>query len=305
MTDVQATDQRVLGVAHTAPDFDVPPGACDCHTHVFGPADRFPFDPARVYTPGDAPVEALLAHQARLRLDRVVVVQPSPYGTDNSCTLEALRRMGPARARGVAVIGPGTSEAELARLNEGGFRGARVNLETVGEADPARSAEALLGTARRIALFGWHVQLYARLSVIAALHDRLMDLPVPLVVDHFGRATAALGPAQPGFEALLSLVRAGRAYVKLSAVHRISDEEGHEDAVPIARALIEANPDRMLWGSDWPHPGGHGAARRPDRIEPFRPEDDGRALNRLARWAGTADRLRRILVDNPARLYGF
>jgi predicted TIM-barrel fold metal-dependent hydrolase len=284
----------------------VPPGACDCHTHVFGDPARFPFDPARVYTPGPAPEAALLAHQAALRLDRVVIVQPSPYGADNACTVAALRALGPGRARGVAVIGAATTEAELWAMHEAGMRGARVNLETVGEADPARALEAMHETARRVAPLGWHVQVYARLSLIAALRDALMDFPVPLVVDHYGRCRAALGPDQPGFQELLSLLRAGRAHVKLSAPHRISDLPDQADVAPMVQALVAANPEGLVWGSDWPHPGAApGVTRRPEVIEPFNPVDDGAALTRLAGWVGEAAVLRRILVDNPARLYGF
>jgi predicted TIM-barrel fold metal-dependent hydrolase len=296
----------VLGTAHSAPDFTVPPDACDCHTHVFGPAGRFPLAGGRLYTPGDARVEDLLAHQGALGLDRVVVVQPSPYGADNACTLDALHRLGPARARGVAVIDDAATEADLAAMDAAGIRGARVNLETHGVSDPREAGAALAATARRIAPLGWHVQTYASLGLLAALHDVLMDLPVPLVVDHFGRPRAALGPSQPGFAALLALVGSGKACVKLSAPHRTSDAPGYTDAAPIVRAFLDANPDRLLWGSDWPHPGvPPGTMRDPDRIEPFRAEDDGAALNRLAHWVGDAALLQRILVGNPARLYGF
>jgi predicted TIM-barrel fold metal-dependent hydrolase len=139
------------------------------------------------------------------------------------------------------------------------------------------------------------------MGVIGSLHGLMADLPVPLVIDHFGRAMAADGVGQTGFDALLDLVQSGRAYVKVSAAHRIADEP--EDAGPIARALIAANPARIVWGSDWPHPGG--VRRDVAEIEPFNPVDDGAALNRLRRWAGDAATLRAILVDNPARLYGF
>ncbi len=300
------TTTPVLGVAHSAPGFAMPRGACDCHTHVFGDPAAFPFDPARLYTPGEAPVAALLAHQAALGLERVVVVQPSPYGIDNACTLAALRALGPARARGVAVIGPDITDAELAEMQAAGVRGVRVNLETAGEADPERAAAALFAAARRVAPLGWHVQLYARLSLIAALERILLDFPVPLVIDHYGRVRAEAGPGQPGFAALCALLRQGPAYVKLSAPHRISSRPDQADVGSILQALAGANPDRLLWGSDWPHPGGRpGVPRRPEVMEPFNPVDDGAALARLAGWAGDAALLRRILVDNPVRLYGF
>ena len=303
-----STEHRVrpiLGVTHSPPGFAVPRGACDCHTHVFGPAARFPFAPARAYTPGEASVEDLGALQACLGLERVVVVQPSPYGDDNRCTLDALRRLG-GRARGVAVLGADTPEAALRRMHAAGVRGARVNLETAGEHDPAAAGRRLRAVAARVAPFGWHVQVYAALPLLAAMGAVLRDLPVPLVVDHYGLARAADGPEQPGLEVLLGLLRDGRAYVKLSAPHRISAAPGMEDAAPIARALAGANPDRAVWGSDWPHPGAlPGAARDPGRIERFHSVDDGLALRRLAAWLDDAALLRRVLVDNPARLYGF
>ena len=299
-------DRSVLGVRQSALAFAPPTGACDTHVHVFGPAGAFPYAADRRYTPGDATVEDLLALQSLLRLDRVVLAQPSPYGTDNRRLIAALSELG-SRARGVAVIDPATPAAELAAMHAAGVRGARLNLETAGQHDPVAALDILRTVARRVAPLRWHVQTYTSLAVITALQDAILDLPVPLVIDHFGKALAACGTGQAGFAALLSLVGSGRVYVKLSAPCRISDHPDYGDAADIARALIAANPDRMLWGTDWPHT----AARRdPSRaaheIEPFQPEDDGRALNRLHDWVGgDADLLRRILAENPARLYGF
>jgi predicted TIM-barrel fold metal-dependent hydrolase len=292
-------DRSVLGVEHTRPAFDVPAGACDCHVHVFGPFDRFPLLADRLYTPGPAALPDLLAHQRALGLDRVVVVQPSPYGTDNSCMIDALRRLG-ARARGVAVIDPSAPAKMLSGLNEAGIRGIRINLETGGVTDPGVARRRLVQAAEQAAPFGWHIQLYARLAVIASLHDVVCGLAVPIVLDHFARASAALGPDQPGLDAVLSLMRRGKAYVKLSAPRRISERADCRDAGTIAQALIRAGPAQILWGSDWPHPDA-----RQGPIEPFHPDDDGLALNRLHAWTGSAGLTRRILVDNPARLYGF
>jgi predicted TIM-barrel fold metal-dependent hydrolase len=296
----------ILGVTHTPAAFDVPAGACDCHTHVFGPADKFPYSEKRGYTPGDASVEDLLALQAALHLDRVVIVHPSPYGADNSVTVDALRRLG-KRGRGVAVIDDETSDTDLREMHGAGVRGVRVNLESHGNNDPAVAARLLQAAAARVAPLGWHVQTYTQLATIAALRDTIMGLPTPFVIDHFGLAQAAKGVSQPGFDAMLALVRSGKAYVKLSGSYRVSQVPDDADAAPLARALIAANPDRMVWGTDWPHPGGGkpGTPRPRDTIEPFRPIDDGRALNRLAEWAGDAATLRKILVDNPASLYEF
>lgn len=293
----------ILGVQHSLLDQPLPRGACDCHTHVFGPPSRFPFDLARAYTPGEASTEQLQAHQRLLGLDRVVIVQPSPYGIDNACTLAALRQIGP-QARAVAVIDPALPLDALKTLHAAGVRGIRLNLETAGKSDPAIVKALLLHAAHQVAALDWHVQVYTSLTVIAALHETIATLPVTLVIDHFGRSMAALGPTQSGFQALLDLVETGQAYVKLSAAHRIAPNP--DDAEPIAKALIAANPARMLWGSDWPHCGTPpGVNRDPRRIEAFNPIDDGQALNRLRRWSPTPEIFRTILVDNPARLYGF
>jgi predicted TIM-barrel fold metal-dependent hydrolase len=293
-------------VERTPPSFDVPSGACDCHTHVFGPPDEFPFAPDRIYTPGEASVEELLTLQRDLHLQRVVIVQPSVYGTDNSCTVDAMRRLGD-RARGVAVIDDDIPDDALRALHRAGIRGVRVNLATSGQHDPAVARRRLAAAASRVAPLGWHVQTYTLLPVIAALRDDMAALPVPLVIDHFGGARAEEGPSQAGFDALLALVRSGKAYVKLSAPYRVSRREDYADAASLARKLIEANPDRCVWGSDWPHPGG-GERRhdqRPGGIEEFWPVDDGRAFNLLADWAPDPGLRRKILVENPARLYGF
>ena len=297
----------IHGVTHAAPAFDVPAGACDCHVHVFGPYDRFPLAPERRYTPGPASVEDLLALQRALHLSRVVVVQASPQGTDNACLLDALRRLpaGGSQARGVAVIDGATTDLELQAMHAAGVRGVRVNLESQGEHDPGVARRQLDAAAARAAPLGWHVQTYTTLPVLVSLRDAILALPVPLVIDHFDQATAADGTDQPSFAMLLDLVRSGKVWVKLSAVYRISDRADGADAGALAQALAEANPDQMVWGTDWPHPGGGHGPRSPDGIEPFFPIDDGHALNRLHDWIGERARLAKILVDNPARLYGF
>ena len=297
----------IHGVAHTAPAVRVAAGACDCHVHVFGPYDRFPLWSGRRYTPGPASVEDLLALQRALDLSRVVVVQASPQGTDNACLVDALQRL-PAsgsQARGVAVIDERTTDAELQSMHRAGVRGVRVNLESQGQSDPAIARRQLEQAAARAAPFGWHVQTYTTLPVLVSVADAIRALPVPLVIDHFGHTVAARGPGQPGFDVLLALLREGKTWVKISAGYRISGHAEWADAGPLARALVDANPDRIVWGTDWPHPGGGHGPRSPDVVEPFFPIDDGRALNRLHEWIGDPVRLAKILVDNPARLYGF
>jgi predicted TIM-barrel fold metal-dependent hydrolase len=292
----------ILGVTHTTPSFAVPRGACDCHVHIFGPDERFPFSPKRLYTPGPASIADLLALHRVLHIDRVVVVHPSPYGADNAVTVDAVRKLG-TRARGVAVIDDTTTDAMLADMHDAGIRGVRVNLESYGESDPAVAGKQLQRAAERVARLGWHVQTYTNLTILAALHDIILKLPTTLVVDHFGRPKTPLGTTQPGFAELLALLRSGKVYVKISAPYRISQQPHYPDAAPIAHAMIAANPDRIIWGTDWPHPGA--AKRNPASIEPFRPEDDGQALNRLTEWTAGSAELQKILVVNPAQLYQF
>jgi predicted TIM-barrel fold metal-dependent hydrolase len=247
-----------------------------------------------------------VALHSHLGIDRVVIVHPSPYGADNRCSVDAIQRIGLHRARGVAVIGPDTTDGDMQFLNAAGMRGTRVNLETAGVFDPAEAWAALLAAARRAEPMDWHVQVFARLAVVAALADELATLPVTLVIDHFGRPDAALGVDQSGFDALRRLVASGQAYVKLSAAYRISGLPDLSDVAPLARALIAENPDRMLWGTDWPHPGG--TRRAPDASatpEPFQIVDDGQALDRVAAWAPDPTIRQKILVENPARLYRF
>jgi predicted TIM-barrel fold metal-dependent hydrolase len=269
----------------------IPPGACDCHVHVFGPAGRFPFAVNRLYTPPDASVEELLALQQRLGLERVVIVHPSPYGTDNSCTLDALKRLG-KQARGVAVIDQGTPKKELLEMQKLGVRAVRVNLETSGVHEPATAQRLLEEAATQVAPLAWHVQTFTRVLLLEKL--QLEKLPVPLVIDHFG-----LPRTQQDVEHLGSLLRTGKVYIKLSAPHRVPMDSGQ-----VARALIAANPERCLWGTDWPHPFTRGA-RKPHEIQPFDPIDDEAALERFHDWVGDAALFRKILVDNPARLYDF
>jgi predicted TIM-barrel fold metal-dependent hydrolase len=273
---------------------------------VFLDAARYPFAPARAYTPPEADVAGLQALHADLGIARTVVVQPSVYGADNSATLEGIRQLGLDRARGVAVLDDRMGEADLNQMAKAGVRGVRVNLEMLGEFDPGRSARLLQETAARIARRGWHIQIFSNLALISALSRVLLDLTVPIVLDHFAGATAAAGPDQPGFAQLLDLVRSGHVWVKLSAAYRSSTRApDYPDMAPLARALIAAGPERMLWGSDWPHPNSHKEpGRGPHDIAPALPIDDGRVLNLLAEWAD-ADTRRLILVDNPARLYGF
>ncbi|MCJ2137052.1 amidohydrolase family protein [Methylobacterium sp. J-026] len=307
LTDRSARAADEAPTVKTPVRLQVPPGACDCHVHVIPDPAKFPFWSGRAYTPPVDPPEALLALQHALKLDRVVIVTPSVYGTDNAATLDGLRVLGPQRARGVAVIGPGTSPADLDGLAKAGIRGIRVNLEQAGVFDPAASAKALDSAVQQIGQRPWHLQVYSRLSVIAPLKQQLSALPVPVVFDHFAGAQAALGPDQPGFGDVLDLVRSGKAWVKLSGAYRASDRApDYADVLPLARALVATNPDRLVWGSDWPHPDSTPRSdRKPTDLAPAQNVDDGRLLDLLAEWVPDRATRDRILVDNPKRLYDF
>jgi len=284
--------------------FKVPPRACDCHTHVFGDSARFPFAPGRTYTPESASVEELRKLHRALHTSRVVIVQPSVYGTDNACTLDAIRQLAPD-ARGIAVIDERTPDSALDEMHRVGIRGIRINLATVGQNDPEIGRRRLTDAIDRVRSRGWHIQMYTQLPVIAALQREVSSSPVPIVFDHFGGAQASGGVRQPGFEVLLDLVRAGHAYVKVSAPYRGSTSApDFADMAPLAKALIAANVQRILWGTDWPHPDTT-PGRQPTEISPLKQIDDGRVFNQFAQWAPDARVRKAILVENPAALYDF
>jgi len=288
----------------TPVNFEMPADACDCHTHIHGNQLQFPYFAGRKYTPGVAAPEEMAALHRALHVRRVVIVTPSVYGADNAATLYGMRARG-ADARGVAVISDDTSEAELDAMQAAGVRGIRMNLTTSHSNDPVLARQQFQAVVERVAPRGWHVQLYTNLTVIARLRGFVAVSPVPVVFDHFGGAQAELGLEQPGFRDLIALVRSGKAYVKISGAYRVS-KRGPEfpDAAPLARALVEANAERVVWGSDWPHPNSNPGIPLSE-VAPFYPIDDGLLLNQLPLWAPDAATRKAILVDNPARLYGF
>ncbi|BDC48572.1 hydrolase [Bryobacterales bacterium F-183] len=271
--------------------FVVPRGACDCHTHIFGDPATFPFFEGRKYTPSPAlPSDLKRMHKALRDVERVVIVQPSVYGTDNRATLWGMREMGgPKRARGIAVIDPATvTTADLRDMDRQGIRGIRINATPIV---PEQLRQAFAKAKEQ----NWHVQINTSLTVIESLKAMIEDAPVPVVIDHVAGAIPAQGPQQPGFQTLVDLVRTGKAYVKVT--HRYlstSKSPMFEDAEALARQLLQANPQRILWGTDWPHPGGG---------DDFDNLDDGRLLNHTASWCEL--NLKTVLVENPARLYGF
>lgn len=270
-------------------EFDVPEMACDCHAHVIAPAATgYPMVADRSYTPPAQTPEAYLGMLDGLGMQRGVLVQISVHGADNRYMLEALRA-DPRRLRGVAVVDAGVSDAALADMHACGVRGVRINTLFGGGV----GMDQLERIAARIAPLGWHVQLLIDARDMPALLPRLRALPCPCVIDHFGHQPAQLGVLSAGFQALLHLARDHGAWVKLSGAYRISARPDCADVLPLARALIEQVPDQLVWGSDWPH------------VAVQAMPDTGALLNLLARWAPDDGMRRRILADNPARLYQF
>jgi predicted TIM-barrel fold metal-dependent hydrolase len=302
-------DRTVLAKAaqpSTPVNFDVPAGACDCHTHIHADPAKFPFFAGRVYTPELASPEEMSALHKALHIERVVIVTPSVYGPDNSATLFGMKARG-ATARGVAVIDDKTPESDLDAMHQAGIRGIRLNLATGGVSDPNVGRSRFQAAVDRMKARGWHIQLFTSLAMISAIKELVAASPVPAVFDHFGGAQAELGVGQPGFSDLLDLVKSGKAYVKISGAYRASKlGPDYADAAPLARALIAANPERIIWGTDWPHPDSvTPPGKSPTDVTPLFQIDDGRLLNQLAVWAPDAAVRKTILVENPAKLYGF
>jgi predicted TIM-barrel fold metal-dependent hydrolase len=306
---VAMPDRTVLAKAaqpSTPVNFDVPAGACDCHTHIHADPAKFPFFAGRVYTPELASPEEMSALHKALHIERVVIVTPSVYGPDNSATLFGIKARG-ATARGVAVIDDKTSEGDLDAMQQAGIRGIRLNLATGGVSDPNVGRSRFQAAVDRMKARGWHIQLFTSLPMISAIKELVTASPVPAVFDHFGGAQADLGVGQPGFSDLLDLVKSGKAYVKISGAYRASKlGPDYADAAPLARALIAANPERIIWGTDWPHPDSvTPPGKVPTDVTPLFQIDDGRLLNQLPVWAPDAAVRKTILVENPAKLYGF
>ncbi|CCF19034.1 Amidohydrolase 2 [Pseudorhizobium banfieldiae] len=271
------------------PSFTAPALSCDAHCHVFGPAAVFPYAPDRRYTPQDAPKEALAALHERLGLERAVIVQASCHGTDNRAMLDAIAWR-PDSYRGVAIVDDTFDDTALQALHDGGVRGVRFNfVKHLGGAPDM----ALFGRViDRIKGCGWHVVLHLDAVDIVPLSDMIRRLPVPFVIDHMGRVETALGTQQPAFQSLLELARREDCWVKVCGSERIS-RYPFDAAIPFARALVEVSPERTLWGTDFPHP---------NLKEPV---DEADLLDLVARIAPSGEERQRLLVDNPARLYGF
>ncbi|MBX6316819.1 amidohydrolase [Pigmentiphaga sp.] len=270
----------------------LPPGSCDAHCHVFGPADRFPYHPDRSYTPPDAPFERLRQLHDWLGLDRAVIVQASCHGDDNSAMLDAIARS-EGRYLGVAIVNGNETDEQLADLHAGGVRGVRFNfVQHLGGAPDLEIFDKTIG---RLSELGWHVVLHLDAQDIVTYRDRINRINVPFVIDHMGRVQAALGMDQEPFRALLELMKNPLAWVKVCGGERVSvGKRPFADAAPFAAKLIEAAPDRVLWGTDWPHP----------NISKDMP-NDGELVNLMLDFCPDPALRHKLLVENPERLYGF
>ncbi|MCY3586607.1 MAG: amidohydrolase family protein [Acidimicrobiaceae bacterium] len=277
---------------HAPTAFTPPPGAADAHCHIFGPAHRFPFAPEATYTPPDSGIDDFEVLQQRLGLSRAVFVQASCHGTDNAAMVDALVR-GKGRYAGVAMIDESFGEADIGALHDAGVRGTRFNF--VAHLGGAPELDVFWRLVDRVQPFGWHIVLHFDAKDLPRYAELLDRMPCPYVIDHMARVDAAAGLGQEPFEALLDLMRDERAWVKVSGAERLTagGTLPYDDVVPYAQALIAAAPDRILWGTDWPHPN---VRHMPD---------DGDLVDTLAAFAPDESTRNLILVTNPETLYDF
>ena len=273
------------------PRSQIPVGAADCHAHVIGPASIYPFVANRSYTPPDALLPDYRHMLDTLGLTRAVLVQPSMHGDDNTVMMRAIAGERELDMRAVVVVPADVDEASLGTLHAQGACGVRINLIYAGGNVDLKAAAAI---ASRIRDFGWHLQVLADVSAVPDLVPELARLPVPVVFDHFGHMPAGRGIADKGFAAMLEMVRRGDTWVKISGAYRLSGTGfPYADVRPLCEALVEANPDRLVWGTDWPH-----------TVTPAMP-NDGDLIDLLCEWLGDQELIDKVLVKNPERLYGF
>jgi 2-pyrone-4,6-dicarboxylate lactonase len=288
------TDTRVP-IFHpnpSKPKLRLPPGSCDTHFHVLGPKDKFPFTSTTTIDPGDATKEMLFALHAMLGIERGVFVQSAVHGMDNRVVEDALAARS-SDYRGVALLPPSVDMAELRRLDRLGFRAVRYNF--MRHLHQSATIDEVMGLPPRLAEIGWHLQVHMEGALLAGMAPTLARSPVPVVIDHIGRIDAGLGLDQPAFQALLALMRGDKFWVKVSGADRITRTgPPYADAVPFARKLVAEFPDRVVWGSDWPHPHHKGPV-----------PDDGELVDLIAEIAPTPALQQALMVDNPQRLYRF
>jgi predicted TIM-barrel fold metal-dependent hydrolase len=278
------------------PSFTLPPRACDAHAHLFGPMSRYKYYERRIYTPAYALLGDYDKLHAALGVERAVLVQPSPYGLDNSALLDALRET-KREFRGIVVIGEDTPRDELERMHELGVRGIRLNIVDTKDDKGVMPVERMRALAEKIAPLGWHIEMLAHVNEFPDLDRLLAPLPIDFSFGHLGYVPTELGPKDPGFQALLRLAADGRAWVKLTGPYRISGKpHPYADVTPFAHALLERAPDQIVWGTDWPHVKAAWTIPMPN---------DGDDTSLLADWVPDEAARNKVLVDNPARLYGF
>lgn len=276
------------------PRIAMPRGACDTHAHICGPMRQFAYSERRIYTPPDAPLAAYRHLLDTLGVERAVLVQPSVYGTDNTVMLAAMAQLGPARCRAVAVVADEIADSELEQLNDAGVRGVRINVVDVAEGKGVLPMTALTRLASRVQRFGWHVEFLMHADEYPDLDRQFADFPVDIVLGHLGYMKTDKGVVNEGYRAMLRLMQRGKCWVKLTGPYRISNQPlPHADTVDYARALLEAAPERVVWGTDWPHVMVKGAM-----------PNDGDLADLLLEWVPEGLR-EQVLVQNPARLYGF
>ena len=276
------------------PAFAVPRDACDSHFHVFGPMSRYGFSKQRIYTPPDALLSDWRKMAATLGVARGVIVQPSVYGTDNSVTLDNLRAM-QGSWRAVVVVEDSIGDKELEAMHALGVRGIRFNVVDVATEKGVLPMQQVRRIAERIAPLGWHVQFLMHVDNYPDLEQRFDGFPTDIVIDHFGYMKASKGAKNENFQAFLRLLRNGRTWCKFTGAYRISAHDmPYTDVTPLAHAIIDANPERVVWGTDWPHPKHEGNM-----------PNDGEMCNRLLEWIPDAAIRDKVLAANPATLYGF
>jgi predicted TIM-barrel fold metal-dependent hydrolase len=284
-----AAAQEVWSSGSDKPAFKLPPGAVDCHMHIYD--DRFPSAPGTTLRPPNASIEQYRKVQARLGVQRNVVVTPSTYGTDNSCTLDALKRFGP-NARGVAVVDTSVTDAQLVEMNTAGIRAIRFNLSYPG----ATTLDMLAPLASRINALGWHIELVVQGAKLPELEQHLLTLPCPLVIDHIAHVPQPGGMQSDAMRTAQRLVDKGNTWITLSGpyVDTKTGAPAYADVEPVAKTFISMAPERTLWGTDWPHP-----------TEKAHKPDDAALVDTIAAWIGRADWQHMIFVANPVKLYGF
>lgn len=274
------------------PIYEIPENACDSHHHIYDPV-RFPYLPTDVRNQPPSTVDCYRLLQRRLGTARNVIIQPSAYGTDNRCTLDALAQMGKENTRAVVVVDADISDEELRQMHEAGVRGVRFNINCGGSDDLG----VIRTLAERIAPMGWSICFWMSPELAVELEDFLRSLPCEIVFDHRGHIPADAGVNHPAFAVIAKMLREEKAWVKLSGLYIDTKCADYADTIAVGRAYVQANPNRILWGTDWPHPSCY-SGRQPV-------PDDAAMLDALMLQAGDAETFRKILVDNPAKLFGF